>query len=118
MPGVRGRVRVIIGAMDIEAVLASLLRELLARHGFRLPVTVASVGRNGAVLFTRFAQAPHGSARGSVEQEHVTGAIEDEGFLAPVHLLATDATGKVRLATQGRHGAPVILETVEPSDEA
>lgn len=104
--------------MDIEAVLASLLRQLLAQHGFRLPVTVASVGRNGAVLFTRFSTAPTGSARGSVEQEHVTGEIEDEGFLAPVHLLATDATGKARLALQRRAGGPIVLETVEPSDGA
>ncbi|MCA9653095.1 MAG: hypothetical protein KC501_24485 [Myxococcales bacterium] len=102
--------------MDIEAVLAALLRELLARHGFRLPVTVASVGRNGAVLFTRFTAAPSGSARGAVEQEHVTGEIEDEGFLAPVHLLATDATGKARLAVQRRHGPPLVLDTAEPDE--
>ncbi len=100
-------------AMDIEAVLASLLRELVTRHGFRLPVTIASVGHNGAVLFTRFTPAPLGAKRGSVEQEHVTGQIADEGFLAPVHLMATDATGKARLAVQKKNGPPQVLETVD-----
>lgn len=104
--------------MDIEAVLASLLRQLIARHGFRLPVTVAAVGRNGAVLFTRFSAAPPGAAPGSVEQEHISGQIEDDGFLAPVHLLATDATGRARLCLQRRSGSPRVLETTEPSDDA
>ena len=103
-------------AMDIEAVLSALLRELIKAHGFRLPVTIASVGHNGAVLFTRFTAAPLGAKRGTVEQEHVTGDLPDDGFLAPVNLLATDATGKARMAKQGRSGPPHILETVEPKD--
>ncbi len=100
--------------MDIETVLAALLRELLTQHGFRLPITVASVGVGGSVLFTRFTATSATAPRGSVEQEHIAGELGDEGIAAPVHLMATDATGRARMAVQRPHGPLVVLEQVEP----
>lgn len=96
-------------AMDIETTLRRVLTEVLKKHGFRLPVTIASVAANGSVLFTRFTSPPPGAAPGSVEQEHVAGQLDDEGFLAPVNMLVTDATGKAELAIQRPSGDPVVV---------
>ena len=104
-------------ALDLETAIHRVVGRLLKAEGFRLPVHVASVAANGAVLFTRFEEAPPGSPPGTVSSEHITGDVDDAGFLAPVQIMVTDASGRVRLARQGRSGRPVILEVVEPEDE-
>jgi hypothetical protein len=101
-------------AVDIETTLQELLRQLLTKERFRLPVTIATVGANGSALVTRFTAPPAGTAAGSVEQEHVAGHVDDEGFLAPLRMLATDATGRAKLAVRRRTGSVVLLDT--PTD--
>lgn len=96
--------------MDVESTLREVLRQVLSKHRFRLPVTVATVGANGSVLFTRFTPPPAGAAPGSVEQEHVAGHVDDEGFLAPLRMLVSDATGRAKLAIQRRTGGVAILD--------
>lgn len=99
--------------MDIEAIILAVVRELIKTHKFRLPMTIASVGANGSVLFTRMAPTPPGAPPGSVEQEHVTGEIDDEGFLAPIHMMVVDATGRAKLAIHRGVGDPVIVSQTE-----
>ena len=96
--------------MDIEATLQELLRQLLTKERFRLPVTVATVGANGSALVTRFTAPPPGTAAGSVEQEHVAGHVDDEGFLAPLRMLATDATGRAKVGILRRTGGVTIAD--------
>jgi hypothetical protein len=88
----------------------------VGKYGFRLPIHVASISPNGSVLFTRFTAPPPPSKPGSVELEHVTGNLEDEGFLTPVHMLATDATGRSKTGLKRATGDPVILEYAEDDD--
>lgn len=95
--------------MDIEEVLRLALQELVRVHAFRLPVTFASVGQNGAVLFSRFEMPGLGPA-GAVSMEHIVGKVGGEGFLAPIHLMATDATGRVKLVVQRGAGSPTVLD--------
>lgn len=97
--------------MDVEAILRAALSAAIQKYRFRLPVTIATVGANDAVLFTRFTPPPLGAPAGSVEQEHLTGRIDDEaGFLAPIHLMLRDATGRVKLAIQRGTGDPVFAD--------
>lgn len=97
--------------MDIETTLRRILLEAIKTYGFRLPVTIATVAANDAVLFTRFTAAPPGSPPGSVSLEHVTGHIdEDAGFLAPIHLMVRDSTGRAKLAVQRGSGQPVFVD--------
>ena len=95
--------------MDVESIILALLREVIKTHRFRLPITVATVASNGSVLITRVTTPPPLSPAGSVEQEHVAGDIVDEGFLAPIHMMVTDATGRAKLAIQRGDGPPLIV---------
>jgi hypothetical protein len=99
--------------MDIEEVVLAFVRQLVSKHGFRLPIHVASLAPNGSVLFSRF-EATSPAAPGSATLEHVTGQLEADGFEAPVHLLATDATGRAKVGLQRPTGAPVVLEFADP----
>jgi hypothetical protein len=99
--------------VDLDAVIAALVRRVLAELKWRLPITVATVSANGGVVFTRVTAAPPGSAAGSVAIEHVTGEVADEGFAAPLHLMLTDATGRVRLGLARGSGPPVLMAVVE-----
>ena len=102
--------------MDIEAIVLSFVRTLLKQHAFRLPINVALVAPNGSVLFTRITSPPPPSKPGSVELEHVTGHLEDEGFLTPVYMLATDATGRAKTAIKRSTGDAVVLEFADDDD--
>jgi hypothetical protein len=97
-------------ATDIETTLNEVLRQVLNKQRFRLPVTIATVAANGSALITRFTAAPPGSTPGSVEQEHVGGHIDEEGFLAPLRMLVTDATGRAKLAVARPTGDIVVLD--------
>ena len=94
--------------MDLETAIERLVGRVLKSDGFRLPVYVASIAANGAVLFTRFEAA----GAGTVTSEHVAGEVGDNGFQMPVHLMVKDATGRVRVA---RHSgeATVLIELGE-----
>jgi hypothetical protein len=97
-------------ANDIETTLQAVLREVLKTQRFRLPITIATVGANGSALITRFTAPPPGTASGAVEQEHVGGHIDEEGFLAPLRMLVTDATGRAKLAVARPTGDLVVLD--------
>lgn len=99
--------------MDLETAIERLAARVLKGDGFRLPLYVASIAANGAVLFTRFEAAPPGSPPGSVTSEHVTGEVGDDGFQMPVHLMIKDATGRVRIARHTGQGAPTFIDVVE-----
>lgn len=102
--------------MDVETVLQKVVRAALKDHHFRLPLTIATVAANDAVLFTRFSPAPEGSAAGSVSQVHVTGHVDDEaGFMAPIHMMVRDATGRAKLAVARGTGEPAFVDQPDPS---
>jgi hypothetical protein len=98
-------------ALDVETTLREVLRTVLTTQRFRLPITIATVAANGSALITRFTPPPPGASPGSVEQEHVGGHVDDEGFLAPLRMLVTDATGRAKLAVQRPTGDIAVLET-------
>lgn len=102
--------------MDLETALHRIVGQLLNSEGFRLPIHVASLAANGASLFTRFEAPPAGSSPGAFTSEHVSGDVHDEGFLAPIHILVKDATGRIRLARQGPSGTPVFVELADDSE--
>jgi hypothetical protein len=102
--------------MDIEAVVLSFVRILVKQYAFRLPIHVASVAPNGSVLFTRFTSPPPPSKPGAVTLEHVTGNLEDEGFLTPFYMLATDATGRAKTGVKRSAGDPVVLDFADEDD--
>jgi hypothetical protein len=95
---------------DIETTLREALRQVVKTHRFRLPITIATVAANGSALLTRFTAPAADAAPGSVEQEHVGGHIDDEGFLAPLRMLVTDATGRAKLAVARPTGDLVVLD--------
>ena len=97
-------------AVDLEAIITEVVAQLRARFRYRLPINVATIAANGAVLFTRVTTA---EAAGAVTLEHVAGDVGDEGFEAPFHLMATDATGRVRLAVARGSGPPSLMAVVE-----
>ncbi len=99
--------------MDLETAIQRTVGLLVKTEGFVLPLHVASVAANGASLFTRFEAPPPGSPPGTATSEHITGDVPDDGFLAPIHMLVKDATGKVRLAKLGPTGAPILLELAD-----
>jgi hypothetical protein len=103
-------------ALDLESIIKTLMLRVLTELRWRLPITVATVSKNGGVIFTRVTDAPAGSPPGSVAIEHVTGEVGDEGFEAPLHLMLTDATGRVRLAIARGSGPPALLAVVEEDE--
>lgn len=103
--------------MDLETAIQRLTAQAIRTHGFRLPIYVASVAANGAVLFTRFEPPPVGSAPGSATSEHVTGDVGDEGFEAPIHLMAKDSAGRIRLARLTLTGDLLPIEIATSDDE-
>ena len=96
--------------MDLEAAIERVVAQVVKAEGFRLPLHVASIAANGAVLFTRFEEPPPGSPAGSVTSEHVAGDVGDEGFLAPIDIMVKDATGRIRIARQGPTGTPILRD--------
>lgn len=96
--------------MDIEAVILSAARTARSEHGLRVPLTIAAVSPNGSCVFTRLTPAGPGHPAGAIEQEHVAGHLEGDGMQTPLHLLVTDATGRVLLLVQRPGaGAPIVL---------
>ena len=102
-----------IAPMDLETAIERLAARVLKADGFRLPLYVASIAANGAVLFTRFEQSPPGSPPGTITSEHVTGEVGDDGFQMPVHLMIKDATGRIRIARHTGQGAPTLIDLAE-----
>jgi len=101
--------------MDLESAIDRLVSRLIKRDGFRLPLHVASVAANGAVLFTRYEAAPPGSPPGSVSSEHVTGDVGDEGFGAPIHIMVKGAAGRVHVARHNAAGTTTQFQLVDPN---
>ena len=91
--------------LQVDEIIEDTILELMHVHGFRLPITMAMVGSNGSVLFTRWVQAGENEA----EQEHLAGHFEKDGFLVPINMMATDATGRAKLIVAGESGRPKIV---------
>lgn len=105
-------------SMNVEAVIRTVVRELVVKRDFRLPLHIATLAANGASLVTRIEAPPADAEPLSVTQTHVAGDVGDEGFASPLHLLITDATGRVRVAIARGRGAPTFLVPVPESGGA
>jgi len=97
----------------MEGTLLSVVRELIARHDFRLPIQAASLSANGASLVTRVEEPSQGNRPGSVVIRHVAGDVGDEGFVTPVHILLTDSLGRARVAITRGTGVPTLYKLTE-----
>lgn len=95
--------------MDVDSVIQTVLRELIGKRGFRVPLHIATLAANGASIITRIEAPPAGSEGSAVTQTHVAGEVGEEGFAAPLHMLVTDAVGKVRIIISRGQGTPLIL---------
>jgi hypothetical protein len=95
--------------VNLDETITTLVRRVVAELKWRLPIMVATVSANGGFVFSRVTAA----APGSVAIEHVTGEVADEGLMAPLHLMLTDATGRARLAVARGSGPPALMAVVE-----
>lgn len=115
----RAEARYRLAPMDLEGIIRSAAGSARREHGLRLPLTVACVSVNGSCVFTRFTAAPPGHSAGAVEEEHVAGHLDPNGMEAPIHLLVTDATGRVLVFVQRPTAAtPVVIPLAPEPDDA
>lgn len=70
--------------------LGKWIQHQVEEDGFKTPLHLVTVGRNGAMMFFRYDD----DGSGALEATDLASHIEAPGFEFPLHLMLTDCTGR------------------------
>ena len=80
---------------DFSEALQAAIQELTKTRGFVAPLTVCTVGTNGAVIVSRHSRDDSGQMEAKILGQHHR--QDQRGFAVPINTMVSDARGKAAL---------------------